>query len=46
LWNPKDGSKGLSAAAALKKAQEFVRGQKRWAHPRYWAAWVLWGLAD
>jgi len=25
LWNPKDGSKGLPTATALKRAQEFVR---------------------
>ena len=44
LWNPKDGSEGLSAAAALGQAQAHVRSQERWAHPYYWAAWVLWGL--
>ena len=57
LWNPRpagadpvrsEGSerKGLGAAAALKKAQAFVRSHERWAHPYYWAAWVLWGLHD
>ncbi len=46
LWNPKDGSKGLGAAAALKDAQAFVAAQPKWKHPRYWAAWVLWGLPD
>ena len=46
LWNPKDGSKGLAAAAALRQAQEFVRSQMKWKHPYYWAAWVLWGLPD
>ena len=52
LWNPKDGKKGLGAAAALKKAQAFVRdhkdkgGKQVWKHPYYWAAWVLWGLPD
>ena len=45
LWNPKEG-KGLPAAAALKQAQEFVRSHEKWQHPYYWAAWVLWGLAD
>ena len=45
LWNPKDG-KGIGAAAALKKAQEFVRGREKWKHPYYWAAWVLWGLPN
>lgn len=43
LWNPKEGE-GLSAADALRKAQEHIRSQERWAHPYYWAAWVLWGL--
>jgi CHAT domain-containing protein len=43
-WNPKDGSEGLDAAAALRAAQEFVRSHEAWEHPSYWAAWVLWGL--
>ena len=43
LWNPKEGE-GLGAAAALKKAQEHVRGHEKWKRPHYWAAWVLWGL--
>ena len=30
--------------AALKEAQEFVKGHEKWKHPYYWAAWVLWGL--
>ena len=48
LWNPKDGKKGPGAAAALKKAQAFVRDHEngKWKHPYYWAAWVLWGLPD
>ncbi len=48
LWNPKEG-KGLGAAAALKKAQEYIRDHPdhpEWKHPYYWAAWVLWGLPD
>jgi CHAT domain-containing protein len=45
LWNP-DVGKGLSAARALRKAQEHVRSHKKWSHPTYWAAWVLWGLPD
>ncbi len=45
LWNPKEG-KAMPAAEALRRAQEHVRGQSRWAHPYYWAAWVLWGLPD
>ena len=28
------------------EAQDFVRTQKGWSHPYYWAAWVLWGLPD
>ena len=52
LWNPKDGTKGVGAAAALKQAQAFVRdfkdknGKQKWKQPYYWAAWVLWGLPD
>ncbi len=46
LWNPKDGSKGLSAAEALREAQSHVKAQKKWSHPYYWAAWVLWGLPN
>ena len=42
LWKPG----GMSTAGALKKAQEFVRGHKKWEHPYYWAAWQLWGLGD
>ncbi len=45
LWNPKDGV-GVGAAAALRKAQAFIRAQEKWSHPYYWAAWVLWGLPD
>ena len=43
---------GVNDAAALKKAQEYVRdhkdedGKRHWKHPYYWAAWVLWGLPD
>jgi CHAT domain-containing protein len=44
LYAPKDGTPGLPAAEALRKAQEHVRGQARWRHPAFWAAWVLWGL--
>jgi CHAT domain-containing protein len=49
LWNPKDGSKGMGAAEALRRAQAFVRDHPdhpEWKHPCYWAAWVLWGLPD
>ncbi len=45
-WNPKDGSRALPVAAALRAAQERVRSEARWSHPRYWAAWVLWGLVE
>ncbi len=44
VWNPQDGRLGLGAAAALKAAQAHVKGQEKWSHPHYWAAWVLWGL--
>ena len=37
---------GLAAPEALRRAQAEIRGQPDWAHPRYWGAWVLWGLAD
>jgi len=46
LWNPKDGSQGLAAATALRKAQEHVRSREKWKHPYFWAAWQLWGLPD
>jgi CHAT domain-containing protein len=45
LWNATEG-KGLGAASALKRAQEFVARQERWRDPKYWAAWQLWGLPD
>ena len=44
LWRPADGSPGIAAAAALRRAQAHVRSQEAWRHPYYWAAWVLWGL--
>ena len=47
LWRPADGSEGIAASAALRKAQAFVRDHPKhpeWKHPYYWAAWVLWGL--
>jgi CHAT domain-containing protein len=43
LWHPKDGSTGLDAATALRMAQEHVASHEAWKHPKYWAAWVLWG---
>lgn len=48
LWNPRE-AEGVPAAAALREAQAFVRDHPdhpQWRHPYYWAAWVLWGLAD
>ncbi|MFO0931914.1 MAG: CHAT domain-containing tetratricopeptide repeat protein [Planctomycetota bacterium] len=45
-WQPKDASPAMTAAEALRDAQAFVRAQPRWAHPRYWAGWVLWGVLD
>jgi tetratricopeptide (TPR) repeat protein len=35
---------GLATAAAVREAQGVVR--RRWPHPRYWAAWVLWGRPE
>ena len=46
LWDPGDGEPGIPAAEALRRAQAYVRGQKRWRHPYYWAGWQLWGRAD
>jgi tetratricopeptide (TPR) repeat protein len=34
------------AASALREAQRQVASQEKWRHPRYWAAWQLWGLAN
>jgi hypothetical protein len=39
-------SDGASAASALRAAREAVRADPRFAAPRHWAGWVLWGLAD
>jgi CHAT domain-containing protein len=38
--------KGTPAARALREAQDAVRATPGWEHPSYWAAWVLWGLAE
>ena len=49
LWRPRDGASGIGAAAALQQAQAYVRDHPthtEWKHPYYWAAWVLWGLAN
>lgn len=45
-WTPKDGSPGVTPAEALRQAQALIRAQAKWAHPYYWAAWVLWGLPE
>ena len=54
-WNPRDPvtrkatGKGVSAAEALRLAQKAVREDKQhpeWKDPKYWAAWVLWGLPE
>jgi tetratricopeptide (TPR) repeat protein len=37
---------GLGTADALRSAQEGVRAEPAWRHPRYWAAWALWGRAE
>jgi CHAT domain-containing protein len=37
---------GVPAAKALRDAQSFVKSQDKWKHPRFWAAWVLWGLPE
>ncbi|MDH3592465.1 MAG: CHAT domain-containing protein, partial [Planctomycetota bacterium] len=42
LWK---GTK-MSAATALRKAQDHVRSKPKWKHPYFWAAWQLWGLPD
>jgi CHAT domain-containing protein/Tfp pilus assembly protein PilF len=39
LW---DEGRGIPAPEALRKAQDSLRGQEKWKHPYYWAAWVLW----
>ena len=38
--------RGAPTAAALAQAQAAVRSRPEWAHPYYWAGWVLWGLPD
>ena len=42
-WRPRDGSPPLSAAEALRRAEESVRADPRWSHPRFWAGWLLTG---
>jgi CHAT domain-containing protein/Tfp pilus assembly protein PilF len=38
--------KTMPAAAALLESQRFVASHEKWKHPRFWAAWQLWGLGD
>jgi CHAT domain-containing protein len=35
---------GRPPAEALRDAQGDIRKVERWREPRYWAAWVLWGV--
>jgi CHAT domain-containing protein len=42
LWR----KEGWSSARALRQAQSEIRSRPEWRHPRYWGAWVLWGLVD
>jgi len=42
LWH----DEGRPTALALRQAQREIAQQGKWSHPRYWAAWVLWGLVD
>ncbi len=48
VWRRDDPDRTpAGAGAALRAAQEHVRthpDHPEWAHPYYWAAWVLWGL--
>jgi CHAT domain-containing protein len=36
-------SEGLAPAAALRRAQLEIRGERRWRDPYYWAGFVLEG---
>jgi CHAT domain-containing protein len=42
-WNPTDGRPPMTAAAALRHAQDTVRKVPHWSTPTHWAGWVLWG---
>ncbi|MDF1702437.1 MAG: CHAT domain-containing protein, partial [Planctomycetota bacterium] len=42
LWR----TEGLPTATALRRAQAEIRAVPAWRHPRFWGAWVLWGLVD
>ena len=45
-WRGSKKTKPVSIFAALRAAKRHVRSQPKWEHPKYWAAWVLWGVAD
>lgn len=42
LWR----TTGQPTSSALRQAQREIAAQPKWHHPRFWAAWVLWGLVD
>jgi CHAT domain-containing protein len=37
---------GATAAGAMRAGRDAVRADARFAAPRHWAGWVLWGLPD
>ena len=37
---------GVTAAQALREGRDAVRADTRFAAPRHWAGWVLWGLPE
>ncbi len=45
-WRGSKKTKPTSIFAALRAASKHVRSQPKWEHPKYWAAWVLWGAPD
>jgi len=58
LWNDRPAAEALREAQAFVRAgggpggpergakAATPTGENRWKHPRYWAAWQLWGLPD
>ena len=40
------GPERLAPAAALRRAQNWMRRQPRWADPYFWAAWTLHGVSS
>ena len=46
VWGTEREGRRVGRAEALRIAQQKVKAQKKWAHPRFWAAWVLWGRGD